>query len=75
MRRNFHFDFVPRPQPDEVRLAGGGGMRQNLAPVLEPYFPLRLRKLGEDFPGAGHGLVNTQGPSAVTATQCSKWAE
>lgn len=50
-------------------------MRQNLAPVLEPYFPLRLRKLGEDFPGAGHGLVNTQGPSAVTATQCSKWAE
>jgi hypothetical protein len=22
-----------------------------------------------------HGLVNTQGPLEVTATQCSKWAE
>lgn len=62
-------------------------MGQNFAAVFQPHTPLGLGKLGENLrnhmvrttPGLGpfraYGLVRTHGPSAVTATQCSKWAE
>src|SRR5207248_391545 len=51
-------------------------VRQNLRFVaqLEPVQQTR-QLLHHDRFRPAHGLVKTHGPFAVTATQCSKWAE
>lgn len=84
MGRENHFHAITRPEPDEIDRACRSRMRQNLAAVVQPHTPLGLGKLGENFcyhrlrvpsgvrPLRAYGLVRTHGPSAVTATQCSK---
>lgn len=87
MGRKNHFHAITRPQPDKVHSTGRTRVSQYFAPVIQPYAPLGLGQLGEHFGGQwlpsaclirswpAYGLVRTHGPSAVTATQCSKWAE
>ncbi len=74
-----HSYLIPRPQAHEVDFRRRAEVRNNSPPVLEldPAFVAReqLNDGPEDFGSAAYGLVNTHGPSAVTATQCSKWAE
>lgn len=87
MGRKNHFHAITRPQPDEIHRTGRTRVSQYFAPVIQPYAPLGLGQFGEHLGGEGlpptrlagplraYGLVRTHGPSAVTATQCSKWAE
>ena len=56
------------------------GVYHAVSLIGEPKPPLGLRQLLDHFgahgirpaPGLAHGRVNTQGPFAVIATQCSK---
>jgi hypothetical protein len=51
-------------------------MGQNHGFVLQLHFYYRARQqLDHNCLYRRHGRVKTHGPSAVTATQCSKWAE
>jgi hypothetical protein len=51
-------------------------MGQNHGFILQLHFHDRARHQLNHNRGQGlHGRVKTHGPSAVTATQCSKWAD
>lgn len=87
MGRENHFHAITRPEPDKVDRACRSRVGQNFAAITQPHAPLGLGKFGENLsyypirflsgfgPFRAYGLVRTHGPSAVTATQCSKWAE
>ena len=72
---DYHRHLVTRPKPHEVDFRRRPKMRDYAPPVFELH-PEFLT--GEQFDDRAqdrlpaHGLVRTQGPSAVTATQCSK---
>ena len=70
------FHAVARQQPDPIPLRRSGAVRQNLRLVsqLEPVDQAR-QLFHHDGLYPVHGRVKTHGPFAVTATQCSKWAE
>src|SRR5687768_1854936 len=76
MGRKLNLHHVARTQPDVICYHGPCAMGRNLLLVLE--FEA-IGRTGQEFyycsRNSHYGLVSTQGPFAVTATQCSKWAE
>jgi hypothetical protein len=74
MLSKLNFHAVARHQPDPIPSCRSGAMRQNLRFVaqLEPVQQARQFFHNDGLNRPGHGRVNTHGPLAVTATQCSK---
>ena len=71
---------VARADPHKIPGRGCGGMRQHLLAPFHLHPEGGIRKQLHDRPCQSllhvlYGFVNTHGPLAVTATQCSKWAE
>jgi hypothetical protein len=68
--------MISRADSHKIRLgrAGRVGQNQSLIFQLHPYDRVG-QQLHNNRIHRFHGRVKTQGPSAVTATQCSKWAE
>jgi len=77
---------IAGPNPDKIPRSLAGRVNQRLSAVVQvhpvtqagqqldhPRLDLRPAALVLRRPV--HGRVNTHGPSGVTATQCSKWAE
>jgi hypothetical protein len=76
MRGKFHSHAIAGAQPYKIPFHGAYRMGENLLLILQFHTIQGARQLFQD--GCryfAHGLVNTQGPLDVTATQCSKWAE
>jgi hypothetical protein len=71
--RELDFHPVARQQPDPILLPCPGGVRQNPRFVTQ-FEPVQQARQLLDHSGfyCLHGLVKTQGPLSVTATQCSK---
>lgn len=74
MLSELDFHAVARQQPDPVPIRRSGAMGQNLRLVTQ-FQPVHQARQLFDYRGFDYGLVKTQGPFSVTATQCSKWAE
>jgi len=74
-------DALPgrRTNPDKILHSRARRVRQHPLPRFPA--PPGTRRWAttpppwHQIPAVVHGLVSTLGPSAVTATQCSKWAE
>src|ERR1700736_1655947 len=84
MRTQPHFHPVARPDPDEIDLRRSRRMREDYVLVLQlhpaggvghQFHHSRLQHRALLLAGHSYGRVKTQGPLAVTATQCSKCAE
>jgi len=79
MLSELDFHAVARQQPDPIPIRRSGAVRQyprfvtQFEPVHQARQLLYHRRFQND--SFGHGLVKTQGPFSVTATQCSKCAE
>src|SRR5580693_8986436 len=69
------FHAVARQQPDPIPYRRSRSMSQDLRLITQLEPVQQARQLFHDNSLNRHGLVKTQGPLAVTATQCSKWAE
>src|ERR1700682_4872280 len=75
VRRQLHLDPVARNQPDEIAFHRAHYVRQHLPLVLQHDLVDGAGALFHHLGCYLHGLVKTQGPFWVTATQCSKCAE
>jgi hypothetical protein len=69
MRREHYFNPIARQQPDKISNLLRARMGQNQTPVLQLHAKDPIRH-GFHNPRL-YGLVSTQGPFSVTATQCS----
>ena len=76
MFRELNLNPVARQQPDPIPFRGPGAMRQNLL-LIHQLQPVHQAGQFLDYRGfhPDYCRVSTHGPSLVTATQCSKWAE
>ena len=69
MRREHYFHPVARQQPDKIPGLLARWMGENQIPILELHPKNPILHLFDD--ARFYGLVSTQGPFSVTATQCS----
>jgi hypothetical protein len=74
LRGQFNFYFVARQQANEIPFLHSRRVRENLPAFakVDPKYQLRQLFQNRSLTPAFHGLVKTQGPFEVTATQCSK---
>ena len=73
MRRNLHLHPVSRPYSHKVQLRSTRRVNQHQILIGQLHAHYRARQQLNNLTLDGHyGRVNTHGPFAVTATQCSK---